>query len=51
MYPRTNDLGGVSSMNPFDDFHFSDMNEVHKLYAPEISFIGNDILVKSSFYK
>ncbi len=41
-------LGGVSSMNPFADFEFSDMNEVINLYDPEISFIGDDIFVKST---
>ena len=41
-------IGGVSSMNPFSDFEFTDMNEVFNLEEPEINFIGNDIFVKSS---
>ena len=41
-------LGGVGSMNPFDDFGFDDLNEVLNLNIPEISFIGDDILVKTS---
>ncbi len=41
-------LGGVSSMNPFNDFEFTDMNDVLNLNASEISFIGTDIFVKSN---
>ena len=41
-------LGGVSSMNPFTDFEFTDMDEVFNLNDPEISLIGDDIFVKSS---
>ena len=41
-------LGGVSSMNPFADFEFNNMNEVFNLDTHEISFIGDDIFVKSS---
>ncbi len=41
-------LGGESSMNPFVDFEFSDMNEVLNLKDPEISLVGNDICVRSS---
>ena len=41
-------LGGVSSMNPFSDFEFTDMDEVFNLNEPEISFIGDDIFVKST---
>ena len=41
-------LGGVSSMNPFSDFEFTDMDEVFNLNEPEISLIGNDIFVKSA---
>ena len=41
-------IGGVSSMNPFSDFDFKDMDEVFNLNKPEISFIGDDIFVKSS---
>ena len=36
-------LGGESSMNPFGDFQFEDMDEVIKLKESQISFIG-DIL-------
>ena len=42
-------LGGESSMNPFSDFEFTDMREVLNLNKREISLIGNDICVKSSF--
>ena len=42
-------LGGESSMNPFSDFEFKDMREVLNLNKREISLIGNDICVKSSF--
>ena len=41
-------LGGESSMNPFEDFKFKNINEVIKLNFPEISFLGNDICVNSS---
>ena len=41
-------LGGVSSMNPFSDFEFRDMDEVFNLNETEISFIGDDIFVKST---
>ena len=41
-------LGGVSSMNPFSDFGFTDMDDVFKLNNPEISFVGDDIFVKST---
>ena len=43
-------LGGESSMNPFSDFEFADMDEVFDLNKPEISFIGDDIFVKSNIY-
>ncbi len=42
-------LGGESSMNPFSDFEFTDMDEVFNLNKSEISFIGEDIFVKSTF--
>ena len=42
-------IGGVSSMNPFSDFEFTEMDEVFHLNQPEINFIGDDILVKSTF--
>ena len=41
-------LGGVSSMNPFSDFEFNDMDEVFNLNKTEIKFINDDIFVKSS---
>ena len=41
-------LGGETSMNPFSDFEFKDMDEVLNLKEPEISFIGDDIFVKST---
>ena len=41
-------LGGLSSMNPFSDFEFQDMDEVLNLNETEISFIGDDIFVKSN---
>ena len=40
-------LGGESSMNPFGDFQFEDMDEVIKLKESQISFIGDDICVES----
>ncbi len=43
-------LGGESSMNPFSDFEFKDMDEVFNLNKPEISFIDDDIFVKTSIY-
>ena len=41
-------LGGENSMNPFGDFEFQEMHEIIKLNESNISFIGNDICVKSS---
>ena len=41
-------LGGENTMNPFSDFEFTDMSEVFNLNSPEISFIGDDIFVKST---
>jgi len=43
-------LGGKGDMNPFSDFEFTEMNEVFNLNEPEISFIGDDIFVKSNIY-
>ena len=40
-------LGGESSMNPFVNFEFRDMNEVLNLKLSNINFIGNDICIKS----
>ena len=42
-------LGGDNSMNPFGDFEFREMNEIIKLSNLQVSLIGNDICVKSSF--
>ena len=42
-------LGGENSMNPLGDFQFEEMNEIIKLSDSQISLIGNDICVKSSF--
>ena len=41
-------LGGEESMSPFADFEFTDMKHVLNLNPNEISFIGNDIFVKSA---
>ncbi len=42
-------LGGENSMNPFGDFEFEEMHEIIKLSDSQVSTIGNDICVKSSF--
>jgi len=42
-------LGGRNSMNPFGDFEFEEMHEVIKLSDTQVSFISNDICVKSLF--
>ena len=42
-------LGGHNSMNPFGDFEFEEMHEVIKLSDTQVSFISNDICVKSLF--
>jgi len=44
-------LGGENSMNPFGDFEFTEMHEIIKLSDSQVSLIGNDICVKSSFKK
>ena len=41
-------LGGVSSMSPFSDFEFTNMDEIFNLNKPEIRLIGEDIFVKSA---
>ncbi len=41
-------IGGENSMNPFGDFEFQEMHQIINLSEPQISFIGNDICVKSS---
>ena len=41
-------LGGDINMNPFGDFEFQEMDEVIKLRQIDVSFLGNDICVKSS---
>ena len=38
-------LGGVSSMTPFADFNFEDMNQVKKLNRGEIKFLDNDFCI------
>ena len=42
-------LGGENSMNPFCDFDFEEMHEIIKLSDSQVSLIGNDICIKSSF--
>jgi len=42
-------LGGEISMNPFGDFEFEEMNEIIQLSDSQVSLIGKDIRVKSSF--
>ncbi len=42
-------LGGENNMNPFGDFEFEEMHEIIKLSDSQVSLIGNDICVKSSF--
>ena len=42
-------LGGENSMNPFGDFEFEEMQEIIKLSDSQVSLIGKDICVKSSF--
>ena len=42
-------LGGENSMNPIGDFEFEEMHETIKLSDSEVSLVGNDICVKSSF--
>ena len=42
-------LGGENAMNPFGDFEFREMNEIIKLSDLQVSLIGNDMCVKSSF--
>ena len=44
-------LGGENSMNPLGDFGYTEMQEIIKLSETQISLIGNDICVKSSFEK
>jgi len=40
-------LGGVSSMTPFADLNFEDMNEVKILNTNEIQIFNGDICIKS----
>ena len=44
-------LGGENNMNPFGDFKFKEMHEIIKLSESQISLLGDDICVKSSFKK
>ena len=36
-------------MNPFGDFEFEEMHEIINLNDSQVSLIGDDICVKSSF--
>ena len=38
-------------MNPFGDFEFREMHETIKLKQVDVSFLGDDICVKSSLKK
>ncbi len=40
-------LGGENSTNPLGDFEFEEMHEIIKLSNSQVSFVGNDICVKS----
>ena len=42
-------LGGENCMNPLGDFEFKEMHEIIKLSQSQLSLIGDDICVKSSF--
>ena len=42
-------LGGNNSMNPLEDFEFKEMHETIKLNNYQVSFIGSDLCIKSSF--
>ena len=42
-------LGGENSMNPLGDFEFGEMHEIIKLSESQLSLIGDDICIKSSF--
>jgi len=42
-------LGGENSMNPLGDFDFGEMHEIIKLSESQLSLIGEDICVRSSF--
>ena len=42
-------LGGENSMNPFGDLEFLEMHECIKLNASQVTLVGNDICIKSSF--
>jgi len=42
-------LGGENSMNPLGDFEFREMHEIIKLSESQLSLIGDDICIKSSF--
>ena len=42
-------IGGENSMSPLGDFEYTEMNEIIKLSKTQISLIGDDICVKSSF--
>ena len=42
-------LGGENNMNPLGDFQFEAMHEIIKLSDSQVSLIGSDICIKSSF--
>jgi len=42
-------LGGENSTNPLGDFEFEEMSETIRLSNSEVSLIGNDLCVRSSF--
>ncbi len=44
-------LGGKNNMSPLGDFEFKEMSEIIELSVSQVSLIGNDICVKSSFKK
>jgi diaminohydroxyphosphoribosylaminopyrimidine deaminase/5-amino-6-(5-phosphoribosylamino)uracil reductase len=41
-------LGGEISMNPLGDFDFLEMDEIIKLRESDVSFLGNNICIKSA---
>ena len=42
-------IGGENCMSPLEDFEFREMHEIFKLSDSQVSLIGNDICVKSTF--
>ena len=41
-------LGGENSFNPFGDFEFREMHEIIQLSDSQVTFIGDDICIKSA---